>query len=207
MAQQHGTTLERALNNYVGMESKLRQDVVGGLDVIVNNLGLKAPDGQPIGLRDIAYHVLSQSPEQLRQLQQGNVQQAASHQIGALHAEIQNLKQTLHSWQTQQQFTYTRSAVDQFAADHPRFDELGDLIHTELQLGFDLPTAYRRAELLRPATQAAQTRTPSAQTRPVDRSISGAPASSPSNGAARPGKPVGRREAIRNAIKHASGSL
>ena len=45
MAQQHGTTLERALTNYTSMEQKLRSDVVGGLDVIVNNLGLKAPDG------------------------------------------------------------------------------------------------------------------------------------------------------------------
>lgn len=209
MAQQHGTTLERALTNYVGMEQKLRQDVVGGLDVIVNNLGLKTSDGQPLGLRDIAYHVLSQSPEQLRQLQQGNMQTAASHQIGALHQEIAGLKQTLQQWQTAQQFNYTRSAVDQFADSHPRFDELGDLIQAELQLGFDLDTAYRRAELLSPATHAAQTRTPSAQTRPIDRSISGAPAASgPSNGTARhSGKPVGRREAIQNAIKRANGGL
>ena len=40
MAQQHGTTLDRALNNYVTMEQKLRQDVIGGLDIIVNNLNL-----------------------------------------------------------------------------------------------------------------------------------------------------------------------
>jgi len=39
-----------------------------------------------------------------------------------------------------------------------------------------LETAYRRAELLYPATHAAQTRNPSAQTRTTtDRSISGAP--------------------------------
>ena len=93
MAQQHGTTLEQALSNYTSMEQKLRSDVVGGLDVIVNNLGLKAPDGSKIGLRDIAYHVLSQSPEQLKQLQMGNAQQAASRQIGALHPEVRGLKE------------------------------------------------------------------------------------------------------------------
>ena len=50
MAQQHGTTLDKALTNYVSMEQKLRQDVVGGLDIIVNNLGLKTSDGQRIVL-------------------------------------------------------------------------------------------------------------------------------------------------------------
>jgi hypothetical protein len=72
MATDHGTTLAQALTNYVGMEQKLRADPVAGLDVIVNNLNLRTPDGQKLGLRDIAYHVLSQSPEQLRQLQMGN---------------------------------------------------------------------------------------------------------------------------------------
>ena len=41
MAQQHGTTLDHALHNYVTMEQKLRQDVIGGLDIIINNLNLR----------------------------------------------------------------------------------------------------------------------------------------------------------------------
>jgi hypothetical protein len=53
MATQHGTTLDRALTNYVTMEQKLRQDVVGGLDVIVNNLNLRTPDGHKLTLPDI----------------------------------------------------------------------------------------------------------------------------------------------------------
>jgi hypothetical protein len=209
MAQEHGTTLDRALHNYTSMEMKLRQDVVGGLDVIVNNLGLKSSDGQPINLRDIAYHVLSQSPDQLKQVQLGNSQQAAGQQIGALHQEIQGLKNALQQMHTAQQFTYTRSQVDQFADSHPRFDELGTLIKSELELGFDLETAYRRAELLAPATRAAQTGNPAAQTRaPADRSISGSPGgvngSNPSP--RRSEKPVGRREAIANAIKRVNAS-
>jgi hypothetical protein len=107
---------------------------------------------------------------------------------------------------TQQQFTYTRSAVDQFAETHPRFDELGTLIEAELKFGFDLETAYRRAELLRP-TPAAQTRAPPAQTRTADKSISGSPDVAPSNGASRSQKPVGRREAIGNAIRRVNGGL
>ena len=211
MAQQHGTTLEKALESYTGIEMKLRADPVAGLDNIVYNLGLTDPEtGRRLNLRDIAYHVLSQTPEQLKQLQQGNQQSAAQQQIGALHREVTGLKQHLHQMHTAQQFSYTRSQVDQFASQHPRFDELGPLIENELKLGFDLETAYRRAELLHPATHAAQTRTASAQTRPtnIDRSISGAPEAGPSNGQSRPkGPPPSRREAVQNAIRRVQGSM
>jgi hypothetical protein len=203
MAQQHGTTLEKALDNFVGIETKLRSDPIAGLDQIVYNLDLKDPQtGQRLGLRDIAYHVLSSSPEQLKQVQQGNAQSAASQQIGALHQEISGLKQYLHQMHTQQQFGQVRSAIDQFADTHPRLDELGVPIEQELKLGFDLETAYRRAELLYPATHAAQTRNPPAQTRQTDRSISGNPDVAPSNGASRKSKPSGSpREALENAMQ------
>jgi hypothetical protein len=210
MAQAHGTTLDRALTNYVSMEQKLRSDPIAGLDLIVHNLGLKSADGTPIGLRDIAYHVLTQTPEQLRMTQQGNSVQAAAHQIGALHQKVAGLENTLQQMHNVQQFTYTRSAVDQFAETHPRFDELGDLINQEIKLGFPLEVAYRRAELLRPTTHAAQTRNTSAQTRPpADRSIHGSPDAG-SNGAQRrsPPKDASRspRDAVANAIKRVSGS-
>jgi len=209
MAKQYGTTLEQALTNYTGIEQKLRADPVAGLDQIVYNLGLTDPEtGRRITLRDVAYHVLSQSPEQLKQMQQGNQQNAAQHQIGALHREVTGLKQHLSQMHTAQQFHYTRSQVDHFADQHPRFDELGPIIERELQLGFDLDTAYRRADLLYPATHAAQTRPPSAQTRTTDRSISGAPEAGPSNGQSRPkGPPPSRRDAIQNAIRRVNGSM
>ena len=139
---------------------------------------------------------------------QQNQQNAAQHQIGALHREVTGLKQHLQQMHTAQQFHYTRSQVDHFADQHPRFDELGPIIERELQLGFDLDTAYRRADLLYPATHAAQTRPPSAQTRPPssDRSISGAPEAGPSNGQSRPkGPPPSRRDAIQNAIRRVNG--
>jgi hypothetical protein len=209
LALQHGTTLEKALTNYTQMEAKLRADPIAGLDLIVHNLGLKTADGQRVSLRDIAYHVLSQTPDQLRQVQMGNTQQAAAHQIGALHQQIAQLQNTVQQMHNQQQFTYTRSQVDQFADAHPRFDELGNEIEQELKLGFDLETAYRRAELLKPATHAAQTRTttPSAQTRTPDRSISGAPDVAPSNGASRRRSEPSRstRDAVEKAMRFASG--
>jgi hypothetical protein len=209
LAQQHGTTLEKALDNYIGIEEKLRKDPIGGLDTIVNNLGLVDPEtGQRLGLRDVAYSVLSQTPEQLRQIQQSNAMQASTAQIGALHQKIERLENESRQMHYNQQFTYTRSAIDQFAVAHPRLDELGDIIEAELKLGFDLPTAYRRADMLRPATRAAQTgnSTPSAQTRTPDRSISGSPDVAPSNGASRRKEPSGSpREAARNAIARFNG--
>jgi hypothetical protein len=209
MARQHGTTLHRALSNYVGMEEKLRNDVVGGLDVIVNNLNLRAEGGQRLTLRDVAWHIVNQSPEQQQLLRSQNTQMAQSHQLQAAHQRIQALEQHAQRMQHQQRFTYTRSGVDAFAEAHPRFDELGDLIENEVKLGFDLDTAYQRAELLRPASRAAQTRTNgthAAQTRTPDRSIHGAPGGT-GNGAARRSKePVGRRDAIANAIKRVNGA-
>jgi len=207
LARQQGTTLQQALSNYIGIENKLRTDPVAGLDTIVNNLGLTDPQtGRRINLRDIAYHVLNQTPEALQVMQQGNAQNAVRQQLGALHQEVTATKQQLQQLHQERQYVHTRSAVDQFAEAHPRFDELGDLIEKELNLGFDLPTAYRRAELLRPGTTVAQTHDTSAQTRPVDRSISGSPDVASSNGASRrPKVPVGRREAIQNAIRRVNG--
>ena len=207
MAAQHGTTLQRALSNYVSMEQKLREDAIGGLDIIVSNLNLRGQDGRKLGLRDIAYYVLNQDPAQHKLMQTQHTTQAASHQIGQLHQIVQGLAQNVQQLHAEKQFAYTRSAVDQFAATHPRFDELGGLIEQELKLGFDLEQAYQRAERLAgPPTHAAQTRDPSAQTR--SRSIAGAPEGAPSNGAGRRnGKPPERRDAIQNAIRRVNGSM
>ena len=208
MAAQHGTTLERALSNYTQMEQKLRQDPIAGLDIIVHNLNLRAEDGSKIGLRDIAWHILNQSPEQHQLVQAKNAATAQSQQIGQLHQIVNQLATGMQQMQYAQQFTQTRSALDQYADGHPRFDELGDLIEREIKLGFTLDQAYARANLLRPATHAAQTRsTTTAQTRPAGKSISGAPSGPPNGTGRRPEKPVGRREAIASAIKRANGSL
>lgn len=201
LAQQHGTTLARALNNYTSMEDKLRSDPVGGLDVIVNNLNLRTPDGQRIGFRDIAWHVLNQSPDQHKALQTENAQTAQSHQIAQLFQRQMALEQQNAKLHYERQFNHTRSEVDRFAETHPRLDELGGLIEQELRLGFNLPTAYRRAELLKPATHAAQTRTTTAQTRSSDRSISGAP-DGPVNGTGRRQQASATpRDAVANALK------
>lgn len=203
MAQQHGTTLQKALGNYVGIEQMLRKDPIAAFETIVSNLNLHTDDGRKLGFRDIAYYALNQSPEAHKLIQAQNEQRAQNHQIGQLHQQQQRLAQEQQRMQYERQFTYTRSALDQYAETHPRLDELGDLIQRELALGFTLDQAYERANLLRPPTQADQTRTgTSAQTR-SDKSIHGAPAG-PSNGTGRRSdyKPS-RSEALTNAFRRA----
>jgi hypothetical protein len=215
MAREHGTSLQRALDNYTGMENKLRNDVVGGLDLIISNLNLQTPEGRRLGLEDVAWHIVNQTPEQRQLLQSKNRAMAQSHQLQQAQQRIAALENEYKQMQYAAQFHQTRAGVDQYAAAHPRVDELAELIANEVSLGFDLDTAYKRAELLRPATQAAQTRTngtAAAQTRTHtaqtrnDRSIYGAPNGGPGDGSRRRGdKPVGRREAIANAMRYVNG--
>ena len=207
LATQHGTTLDRALNNYVTMEQTLRSDPIRGLDLIVNNLNLRTQDGRKIGLRDLAMHIASQSPEQHKMVQSQNTQGALAAQLGQVNQRLNALDQQQRQQQYAAKFQQTRSAIDAFAESHPRFDELGTLIQQELSLGFDLETAYRRAERLSPSTHAAQTRATPAQTRNSDRSISGSPDGGTRSTSRKPEKAVGRREAISHAIRRANGSI
>jgi hypothetical protein len=209
LARSQGTSLPVALDNYMGIESRLRQDPIGGLDTIVSNLNLRTEDGRRITLVDVAYHVLNQSPEQHKLTAAQNQQVALQRQLQQVQQHQRALAQQQARMQYQQKFVHTRGAVDRFAEANPRLDELGDLIERELRLGFDLPTAYQRANLLRPAkagTPAAQTRTPAPQTRTSDRSISGAPDGGSANGVARK-RSTDRRGSVVNAMRRANGAL
>ena len=221
LATKQGTSMRKAFDNYYGMELKLREDLVGGLDVIVQNVarsqGLTGPHGGPLTLHDVAYHIATMSPEQHQLTQQRNLQQSSEQRLGQVQQQVEQQNQVLNQILYQQKYTYTRSQVDQFAETHPRFDELSDLVKSELDLGFSLEQAYDRADRLRPSdgTHAAQTRTQSAQTRKT--SISGAPDGSGRTGNTRPSdgqrrtngeaKHPTRREALERAIRRAGNGV
>jgi hypothetical protein len=206
LATRQGTNLPTALRNYVGIENKLRGDLIGGLDVIVNNLNLRTPDGRRLGLRDVAYYIASQSPQQHQMTQARNHQAALQQQMQQIQHNQQQLARQQAQMRYMQAYHRTRSAVDRFAEANPRLDELAPFIERELAFGFDLPTAYRRAALLRPT--AAQTRgtATAPQTRKADRSISGAPDGGVANGAMRK-KSTDRRGSVVNAMRRVAGSL
>jgi len=204
MAHEQGTSLDRVLANHVAIEDKLRADPIGAFEVITHNLNLQTPDGQKLTFRDLAWHALNQTPEQQQLIAQRNEAQATRMQLEAMRREQQALVNEMRRAQYAQHFQTTRGAVDQYAGTRPRFDELGPLIKREIDLGFSLDEAYRRAELLAGPPTAAQTRAPTpAQTRTPDRSISGAP-SGGLNGAngARGNKPVSRKDALEHAFRH-----
>jgi len=220
LAQSHGTTLDRALNNYVSMENKLRADPIGGLDVLVRNMNLRTADGQQITLADIAQYVLSRTPEQHAQMQTQNLTSAHNSHINQLTQQISQLAGVVQHMQARQQYRnqyrQMKRGVDRFAATHPRIDEpgFGDIVVQELRAGHQLDRAYARANLLHPPGRnapAAQTRAPAAQTRAPDRSISGSPAGAPATfdvrTPRRAGQPPSRRDIIAHAVRRASGSL
>ena len=197
------------------MEQKLRSDLVGGLDVIVQNLRLVDPNsGRPITMHDVAHHIVNMTPEQHQLTAQRNQQTSADMRIGQLHQTVERQSQIVNQLLYEKKFAGTRAQVDQFAEAHPRFDELSDLIKTELDHGYPLEVAYQRADKLRPNT-APQTRNTSAQTRKT--SISGAPDGGnnksantrPSDGQRRNGeaKHPTRREAIAKAIRRVGNGV
>lgn len=208
LAQKGGTNLRTALDNYWGIEKKLRSDLLGGIDLIINNLNRPGPNGGRYNVYDFARDVLQLTPDQHRLTQQQNVTQAQNHRMGQLYQTVEKLAAGFHQMQYRQQFTWTRSQIDQFADSHPGFDERSDIIKQELDHGYPLDEAYRRAIRLRPlngngATRAAQTRNTSAQTRSeeTDRSISGAPNGGAASLRDTPKKKVSSREAIGNAMR------
>ena len=208
LATKQGTSLRRAFDNYYSMEQKLRADPIGGLDMIVQNLRLPSADGRPVTLSDIAHHVVTMTPEQHQLTATRNQQTSSDQRIGQLHQQVEQLSQGMGQLLYQQRYAGTAAQVHQFAEAHPRFDELSDLIKSELDLGFPLEVAYQRADKLRP-THAAQTRTHSAQTRKT--SISGAPDGGKGSATTRPSdgqrrtngeaKHPTRREAIAKAMR------
>lgn len=163
--------LAGALRNYVGIEQELARDPVAGLDLICRNLGTT--------LADVAAKVTGQPAP------------AKDETISRLEAEIRALKGTVGT--VQQTFQQTREQETQkrvadFAASHPRFDELsGDIAHM-LKTGFatSLEDAYTKADRLNPAPQppapapaAAAPVPPAPQTRKAALSVQGAPGSDP----------------------------
>ena len=73
LASKQGTSLRKAFDNYYGMEQKLRQDMIGGLDVIVQNMARAGADStgrSPVTLHDVAHHIVNMTPEQHQLTQQ-----------------------------------------------------------------------------------------------------------------------------------------
>lgn len=102
MAKQRGVTVERALEHYTGIDKKLSEDLVGGLDHIARQYGYD--------LKTIASHVLGQpADQQHQQLAQQNQQviqqaQQIAQQAQQLQTQLQEAQMKIVELETIQPF-------------------------------------------------------------------------------------------------------
>ena len=177
LAKQHGTTVDKALENYVAAERALHENPVAGLARIAQQYGvdlqafartvLGAQEGQA-DPRDQQIAALSQQVQRLTQGQEQAAQAAAQRE-------------------QQAQVDHYRTMISDLRAEMPRLDELkptiARLIDSGVVSGSDdrstILQAYQAAERLIPAPAPVPAPpAPVAQTRAEATSISG----SPSNG-------------------------
>lgn len=188
MARQHGTTIDKAMANYVGIEQKLAANPIEGLSQICDNMGFS--------LRDVAAHILGQTPDQAASATDAANRQLRQ-EIAQLKQELSGVSTTIKS-QTEQA---TLKQIEAFSADKPRFEELADDIAFFLQNGRanDLQEAYSLAERLNPAPQAAAPAPAEpAQPRKGNLSLSGAPSTGSNPASRKP--PSTARDALDNAF-------
>jgi hypothetical protein len=185
MAKQSGKDLRSVVGEYVNMENLLRKDLVGGLDTICQRLG--------VSLKDVAAHVMGQTPDQNASAQDATIRELRA-ELAAIQQQVGNVTQTFQK----QQETAVSKEVTEFAAAHPRFDELSEDIAFFLKTRTkDLSEAYTLAERLNPAPvtaskPAASAAAPdlAAQTAKGQKSISGAPSAGSSPAAKRRSKSI-----------------
>ncbi|KQZ25843.1 hypothetical protein ASD50_20690 [Mesorhizobium sp. Root552] len=193
LAKKSGTTMKAAMSNYVGIEMKLREDPLGGLNQICENMGYS--------LRDIAAQIMGQTPDQAASQSDATIR-ALKQQIADLTQQVGGVTTSIQ----EQNLASVQKQLEAFASDpaHSRMEELSDEITRQINMGFDLAEAYRRAELLNPlppapVIAAPQTRIPdpTPQTRKGSLTVTGAPGAG--SDPARRAASSSIRDSIRNA--------
>jgi hypothetical protein len=205
LARKSGTTIDRALKEYVGIDKLLGENFVAGMQRIAANKG--------IDLRSFAADVLNLSPQARQQLQvTGQPQQVQTQSANeiALQRRIDQLEAKLNgvsSTQQQQTEQQINAELADFAKDKPLFNELANEIAFYIRTeGLHYTEAYDKAvqvfeEKAKRAgfiTQQQAAPAPRGQPSAGTRSIKGAPGpgSSPVN--------FKRSSSIREAIERAA---
>jgi hypothetical protein len=207
MARQGGTTLERALTAYTGIEDAWRADPARGFTEVAKNFGV-----DPLALlNDIGMRLTGKGVQP--QGGQSPDLAAAMHRIAQLEQMVNDkvgkVEQTFEQQKKAARERDAQATVDAFAKEHPHFAEVEESIAHMLETGFakNLQDAYDKAIRLNPdiaarieadkAAKAASESKPEAQTRKASLSVTGAP-STGSNPTTR--KPPG---SIRESLNHA----
>jgi hypothetical protein len=211
MARKSGTTLDKALAAYTGIENKLSTDPVGGMFDICRNIGV-----DPRQMVHAMVQAINGGAAPAAQRQGDSPEVAAlKAELAAIKGEVSTIGKTFAETQADARKREAQNAITKFAETHPYFDELGDTIAHMIETKFakDLPDAYEKAVRLTPevaakieadkAAQAAPKTPDPAQTRKAALSVTGSPTvgSHPSER-----KPAGSaREALQNAFAQVGG--
>lgn len=194
MAQQAGTNIRAALENYVRIDQELRTNPTGALEQIFKSIGITP--------QQYAAHILGQEQQRTQNPQayaQNQQTQALQQQIAGLQQQIQQLTQgTMQEREAARIAAVERDVIGPFAAENPRYKELEADIAFFLNSGkvpSNLPerqrleVAYDMAERINPAPSYAQNErvspAPNAQ-RPLNPAGSKSVRGNPSPGASAP---------------------
>jgi hypothetical protein len=140
MARGSGTTLDRALENYVGMETKLRQDFPGGVLELCQRQGI-----HPVAL---ANQILARNGVAPSEAPAGDTQPGYQAPAVDLSPVMQKIT-ALESYIQQQQNQGVQSEIERFASDpkHTFFDNVKADMGRLINAGYaeNLDDAYEKA--------------------------------------------------------------
>jgi hypothetical protein len=186
MARAGGTTLDKALTAYVGIEDAWRADPARGFVEVAKNFGV-----DPMALlNDIGMRLTGgQQPKAGDNSEVAALKRELAQLRSELGGEVGTIKQTFEEQKKAARERDAQSVVDAFAKDpaHPHFAALEESIAHMLETGFakNLQDAYDKAVRLSPeiaarieaekAAKAASESKPEAQTRKASLSVTGAP--------------------------------
>lgn len=141
MAKQSGTTLDRALESYVGIETRLRQDFPAGIVELCQRQGI-----HPIAL---ANHILARNGVAPSEGQAGTVPQGHQQPSGTDLSPLLSKITALESFVQQQQSATVQSEIERFASDpkHTFFENVKADMGRLMNSGYaeSLDDAYEKA--------------------------------------------------------------
>ena len=195
-AEAQGVEPRRVIERYVDFDRHLQEDFLSGLEKICRNV-------KGVSLQSVARHILG-IPQDPAVVQHEARQIQSEQHTSQLTTELQDIKRQLQEQRQQQEYAAVMNSVSEFSNSHPRMEGLAEEIAREISLGFDLTTAYERADRLNPVPADALNHARTDRLKPVsaDRSISGAPSAGSDPGLKPRSKSI--REALDRAARQAS---
>jgi hypothetical protein len=174
LAQQHGITVDKALEQYINVDRALVSNdpnqKFAAIEHLFQHAGISPRDWAAQILGQPADHATAEADAVIRDLQRTNTQ-------------LQRELQAFQAAQQAEHMNTTEKMVDDFAKEHPRLqdDKFADTVARLIKTGLadDLPSAYELADRLNPAaaSQAQAAKPVPAQPGKGSLSITGAPSS------------------------------